>query len=262
MKTVISLGAGVQSSTMALMAKHGEISPMPDCAVFADTQGEPKAVYAWLDWLEKQLPFPIHRVTRGSLETEMLRVRTSKKTGMTYEKHSIPAFIQHPVRGPGILGRHCTLDFKIIPIQRFVRKWKKQGISMWIGISLDEVRRMKDSREPWIKHSWPLIDKRMTRQDCLGWMAKNNYPTPPRSACVFCPYHNNREWNNLKVNYPEEFAHAVSVEKRLQTTISQIPRIEGVPFLHNTHVPLELVDFKQEKEPDLFDNECEGICGV
>jgi len=28
--TVISLGAGVQSSTMALMAAAGEITPMPD----------------------------------------------------------------------------------------------------------------------------------------------------------------------------------------------------------------------------------------
>ena len=49
---IISLGAGVQSSTMALMAKHGEIKPMPDCAIFADTQAEPKKVYDWLDWLE------------------------------------------------------------------------------------------------------------------------------------------------------------------------------------------------------------------
>ena len=37
MLRVISLGAGVQSTTMALMAAHGEIGPMPDCAIFADT---------------------------------------------------------------------------------------------------------------------------------------------------------------------------------------------------------------------------------
>lgn len=41
----LSLGAGVQSTTMALMAAHGEIQPMPDCAIFADTGWEPKAVY-------------------------------------------------------------------------------------------------------------------------------------------------------------------------------------------------------------------------
>jgi 3'-phosphoadenosine 5'-phosphosulfate sulfotransferase (PAPS reductase)/FAD synthetase len=66
MLNILSLGAGVQSSTMALMAAHGEL-PMPDCAIFADTQWEPKAIYKHLDWLEKQLPFPVHRVTAGSL---------------------------------------------------------------------------------------------------------------------------------------------------------------------------------------------------
>ena len=66
-KNIISLGAGVQSSTMALMAAQGEIKPMPDAAIFVDTQWEPAYVYKWLDWLETQLPFPVHRPTAGDL---------------------------------------------------------------------------------------------------------------------------------------------------------------------------------------------------
>jgi hypothetical protein len=69
---VISLGAGVQSTTMALMAARGEIGPMPVCAIFADTRAEPKGVYAHLDWLERQLPFPVHRVSAGNLRDEIL----------------------------------------------------------------------------------------------------------------------------------------------------------------------------------------------
>ena len=38
---VLSLGAGVQSSTLAFMYDLGEIGPMPDFAVFADTMAEP-----------------------------------------------------------------------------------------------------------------------------------------------------------------------------------------------------------------------------
>ena len=72
MKHIISLGAGVQSSTMALMAAHGEITPMPDCAIFADTQWEPRGVYQWLSWLETQLPFPVHRVTAGSVRDAVI----------------------------------------------------------------------------------------------------------------------------------------------------------------------------------------------
>ena len=50
---VISLGAGVQSTALALIAAHGEIGPMPDCAIFADTQWEPQIIYDHLNWLEK-----------------------------------------------------------------------------------------------------------------------------------------------------------------------------------------------------------------
>ena len=50
---VLSLGAGVQSSTLALMIEKGEI-PMVEAAIFADTGGEPAVVYKWLDWLSAE----------------------------------------------------------------------------------------------------------------------------------------------------------------------------------------------------------------
>ena len=43
MLRILSLGAGVQSSTLALMVANGEIDPV-DCAIFADTQSESKAM--------------------------------------------------------------------------------------------------------------------------------------------------------------------------------------------------------------------------
>src|SRR5688500_14335302 len=90
---IISLGAGVQSSTMALMAAAGEIEPMPVAAIFADTQAEPASVYRWLDWLEANLPFPVHRVTKGSLEAKSLRMKVSKK-GSRYSVTDIPFFVK------------------------------------------------------------------------------------------------------------------------------------------------------------------------
>jgi len=265
--TLLSLGAGVQSSTLALMAVHGEITPMPVAAIFADTQCEPAAVYTWLDWLEKQLPFPVYRVTAGSLKDAMLKVRRSKKSGLTYEKHSIPAYIAHPTRGNGILGRHCTLDFKITPIVRYLRQYKKRGVSQWIGISLDECDRMKPNREKWISNRWPLIEKNMTRQDCLDWMKAHKYPMPPRSACTFCPYHNDYEWNKMKTEDSASWQEALDTERLLQETIQQIPRIEGTPYLHASRVPLETVVLKPRAQKryiqtNLFRNECEGMCGV
>lgn len=258
MKHIISLGAGVQSSTMALMAAKGELTPMPDCAIFADTQAEPKKVYEWLDWLEKQLPYPVYRVTGGSL-TEKSLVLHKAKAGHHYLKHAIPAYTLSPDGSKGLRGRHCTLDFKIIPIKRKARELSKGGkVTMWLGISVDEVIRMKPSRVKYIEHIWPLIDKRMNRHDCLNWMKKNGYPMPPRSACIYCPFHNKDEWKALT---KEEMAEAIDYEKRMQAQYAKVEKINTVPYLHNSMKPLSEVDF-DTTEPDLFSNECEGMCGV
>ena len=53
--TVISLGGGVQSSIMALMASEGAFDATPDCATFADTHWEPPSVYEHLEWLKGRL---------------------------------------------------------------------------------------------------------------------------------------------------------------------------------------------------------------
>jgi 3'-phosphoadenosine 5'-phosphosulfate sulfotransferase (PAPS reductase)/FAD synthetase len=87
---VINLGAGVQSSTMALMAAHHEIEPMPDFAVFADTGDEPTEVYRWLEKLEKMLPFPVYRVSKGILSADSLKIHR-REDGSEYIRRLIPA---------------------------------------------------------------------------------------------------------------------------------------------------------------------------
>ena len=262
---IISLGAGVQSSTMALMAAKGELTPMPVAAIFADTGDEPASVYKWLDWLETQLPFPTYRVKHGEEPLSVIasRVRLSK-AGNNYTKGAIPAFTANPDgKSTGLMMRQCTSDFKIIPIQRKIRELsKKQPVTQWIGIAFDEVIRMKPSRIKYITNRWPLVEKKMTRQSCLAWMAKNGYPIPPRSACVFCPYHRDSEWQRLKVQEPEEFLKAVEFEKSLQGAMAQVPTFRGKVFLHRSLKPISEVVFVDKSQPELFNNECEGMCGV
>jgi hypothetical protein len=257
---VLSLGAGVQSSALALMAAKGEFEQIPDCAVFADTQSEPDSVYKWLDWLQDQLPFPIHRVTKGNLHDDSLKVFTAK-SGNNYMIGAIPAYIVNDKGQRGLMMRQCTSVYKIQPIYSFVKKkYKKTKINMWLGISLDEVQRMKPSRDKRITNVYPLIDKGMTRLSCLNWMEYNKYPKPPRSSCIFCPYHNDNEWKKLKDEEPEQFQKAVEYEKKLQNQTRSI--LEGMPFLHNSLKPLDEVDFNSGKRIDLFNNECEGMCGI
>lgn len=269
---IISLGAGVQSSTMALMAAAGEIGPMPTAAIFADTQAEPASVYTWLDWLEKQLPFPVIRVTAGSLTDRALEMRTTKD-GRKFSKTDIPMFTRNHDGTTGkIMNRSCTADYKIRPIIREVRRLasikrgqKSIGVIQWIGISLDEVQRMKPSREKWCEHRWPLIDLRMKRHDCLRWMEANGFPMPPRSSCIYCPYHSNNEWRRLRDQEPNEWQKAVEFERQLQATKAASGNFKTTPFLHRSCVPLDQVDLSTDSERgqgELWGNECEGMCGV
>lgn len=261
---IISLGAGVQSSTMALMAAVAEIAPMPMAAIFADTQDEPKSVYVWLDWLEKQLPFPIHRVSIGALSEMATRLRVSKKTGNTYTKPGLPVFFNG--NNVGIGSRQCTLTAKIEPINKKLRELRgKSNVVQWIGISRDEIWRMKPSRNKWCKNIWPLVDRGITRRDCIAWMKKRGYPTPPRSACVYCPYHSDAEWRRIKNDEPLEFERAALFEERLKSAYLSVAACQSSPFLHRSCVPLRNVDLSTEEERgqiNMFNSECEGMCGV
>lgn len=278
MKRYLSLGAGVQSSTLALMMAKGEIEPV-DAAIFADTQNEPVSVMEWLDWLEAEIarsphPYPVYRVTKGDLAHREITIRTSQKSGKQYIQGGIPAFVLSPTGKIGLLGRKCTTDFKIQPIYVKVRELlgikraprEKQILAkMAIGISLDEVHRMKPNTFSYVESYWPLIDLGMTRDDCFEWMAKHGYPMPPRSACVFCPFHSDVEWVRLRDEEPHEFARAVEFERKVHAAYKQQNALDGTPYLHSSCVPLDQVKFKQDTANavvDHFGNECEGLCGV
>tara|TARA_R110000824_G_scaffold157544_4_gene330995 strand:- start:321 stop:1100 length:780 start_codon:yes stop_codon:yes gene_type:complete len=259
MLEVISLGAGVQSSVMALMAASGEIKPMPDCAIFADTQFEPEPVYAHLDWLETQLPFPVHRVSQGSLKEAALEGGDGD--------------FLIPFHSMGGMGRRtCTRHYKIDPLIKEVRRllglsYKQRGpkeiaVRQWMGISTDEASRMKPSPKHYIEYVWPLIDAGMSRQDCQKWFARH-YPLRPlvKSACVACPFHNDRQWREMKLNDTRSFAEAVLFDKEIR-----INKTSGnKQFVHRSCKPLDEVDFRNLEDLgqiNMFNEECEGMCGV
>lgn len=261
---ILNLGAGVQSSVIALMAEHGEIEK-PDCAIFADTGWEPNHVYEWLDWLEDKLSFPVYRVSHGNLREDLERYTKGERCA------SVPFFTETNQPGrEGRLRRNCTRDYKIDPIKRKIRgllglkkgQRVKAKIVQWIGISMDEINRMKPAQEPWVETRWPLIEKGMTRNDCLFWMTKNNLPLPKKSSCIGCPYHNDATWRDMKMNHPEEWEDAIKVDQMIRNGVRGTKQ---KLFLHRSLIPLEDIDFRNLEDMgqlNMFDEECEGICGV
>ncbi len=264
---VISLGAGVQSSVMALMGARGAFGPIPDAAIFADTQWEPAAVYAHLAWLETELPFPVFRVTAGSLHENLLSHVNS--TGQRFV--SVPAYIRNGDGSQGIQRRQCTREHKIDPIQRKVRELlgltpgqrnpDARFAEQWIGISLDELQRVRDTDTSYQINRWPLVGARMSRRDCVAWFAEN-YPgrTLPRSACLGCPYKSDGEWRRLRDEDPAGFENACAVDAaiRFQTGLC------GAAYLHRSLKPLREVDLStaEDNGQSSFLGECEGMCGA
>lgn len=268
---VISLGAGVQSTTMAIMAARGDIGPMPDCAIFADTGWEPVKVMKHLAWLETQLPFPVYHVQKANIRQAIVEGKNS--SGGRFA--SVPWFIRNPDGSQGLGKRQCTKEFKLEPIRKKVRDLLGVGyrqrvpkgviVEQWIGISLDEVVRMKPSWDKWSINRWPLIEANMSREDCLAYMAERQYPTPPKSACIGCPFHINSMWRDMRDNDPEDFADAVAVDKILREggETGNFYKMRGREYMHRSLVPLDQANLEDEDPRQLtFDSHCEGMCGV
>lgn len=247
------------------MIARGEL-PMVDAAIFADTQWEPRAVYEWLSWLETQLPFPVHRVTAGSLRESIINKQTS--TGRRFA--SVPWYTINPDNSLGMGRRQCTREYKLAPL--ISKKRELVGLvprqraaavlcETWIGISTDEALRMKPSHERWNVNRWPLIDQRMSRSDCLRWMERNGYPAPPKSSCIGCPYHSDTEWRAVKAD-PASWADVLEIDALIREPVRGL---RGRQFMHRSCKPLAEVDLATAEERgqvDMFNNECEGMCGV
>ena len=277
---VLNLGAGVQSSVLALMITKGDLPPV-DFAVFADTQAGPDEVYEWLAWLTPQLSFPVYVVTQGDLTEASLRPRFRQKDttrgpkGSQYTKRVIPLFgikDGEVALKTAVLSRNCTTDYKITPILRKIKELcgikrgqKECTVTQWVGISKDEMQRAKYPTDPWSQHYWPLLDEGMTRADCLHWMKENGYPEPPRSACIYCAFHDNAEWLRLKKTLPKEWAKAVKFDKDIRKAhAGEHATLSMEVFLHRTCVPLDEVDFgADDVRPEHgFNEECSGHCGL
>lgn len=280
----ISLGAGVQSTVLYLMAATGLLRPTPIAAIFADTGWEPDRVYQHLLWLESLiLPchIPIHRVTAGDLYDNVWHAHRAERSGQA-PFTDIPSYVRRQDGTIGMRRRQCTVQYKIKPIFHKVRELLQRRpytrhtrgpyAVQWIGISTDEWRRAKDATTPWIANRYPLIDLGMNRQDCAAWFARHHPGQPlAKSSCIGCPYHSDRQWLQLYREDPDAMHRAIALDQQLRTPERISAEHNGIPqFLHRTCEPLDQVlerlDRTDRHQPRLIDdndhfgNECGGYC--
>lgn len=294
MLNVLSFGAGVQSTTLLFMSADG-LLPKLDAAIFADTQWEPRAVYAHLERCKERAAKASIRIitaTAGNLRRDLLDFWYQRRSSDGKRHASIPAFVKNPDGTRGLVWRQCTSTYKIEVVERVVRRellglrdgqrWPLvPTVRQWIGISADEHHRRRKSERPAVELHYPLIDvltkrpdghlfeRGYTRQDCLDWLEERGYPRPPRSACIGCPFHSDEEWAWLKAHDPEAFADACEVDRLIRANdtnrLQERGQLHGQPFLHSSLIPLEMVAFDASRDASEgrgMANECQGMCGL
>lgn len=252
--TVLSLGAGVQSTTMILLAEHGIID-RPIEAIFADTQWEPEAVYRHLAWLRTQTSIPIHHVTGGNLRRDALEGKPEAWMPLhTFDKNG----------NKSMLKRQCTTNYKIRPIRRRIRELMKmygaKTVNQQVGISTDEPLRKKPSGVRYLHNRFPLLELGMSRNDCKQWLEDHGYPEPAKSACIGCPYHDQGYWIDLR-NDPASWQDAIDFDEQIRASNSRFA--DGM-YVHAQRIPLRLIDaIDMDIDSGIpFLGECEGMCGL
>ena len=265
---VLSLGAGVQSSALLYMMIDG-IIPKADHAIFADTGWEPAKVYEHLNYLKQLMDdagITFQQVTAGNIRQDML-------SGGRFT--TMPFHLANDNGSKGIIRRQCTSEYKINPLLKKQRelaglkpgqRHKDHLMTTVIGISYDESQRMRDPAFPWLRHDYPLVDRRITRQECIDYATKHGYRTPPRSACIGCPFKSNDEWRRLRDEQPDEWEDAVEFDTAIRNPETKVVKLlRGTAYLHQSLKPLAEADLRTNQEKgilSLFDQECEGMCGV
>ena len=99
----------------------------------------------------------------------------------------------------------------------------------------------------------------MQRSDCIQFFKDNNFPIPVKSSCVFCPYHSDSYWLEMKKENSKEWKTAIKVDGAIRDSSQR--GVRDKLYLHRSLKPLNEVYF-QENQLDMFDNECEGHCGL
>ncbi len=257
---VLSLGAGVQSSALLILAAQGKLGPKPDAAIFADTGWEPRTVYAHLDRLEAEIArpagIPVYRVSRGNIREDALNPEAPWFG-------TIPVYIKNPDGSEGMLRRQCTKGYKLAPIREKLRELlgarirddgrvlaapKGRWAEQWIGISTDERSRalddagnLKTGDVLYSRNRYPLLELGLSRDDCHTVLTDAGFGNTPKSACIGCPYHTNPHWRMIRED-PADWADAVDFDARIRKGSARAIRngtpLRGEAYLHRSRVPL------------------------
>ena len=242
---ILSFGGGVQTSALAVMWARGEIEA--DHCVMSDTAGETPETYRHVE------------IVREYLAERGRTLHVVQRAGPSLEDHTLTISTPIPIRTADAFGhRQCTNKWKIEPVKQFARAHGAKALTVILGISYDELYRVKPDRAKWVTREFPLVDLRITREDCRRIVLDAGLPDPPKSACFYCPLQGGDRWRWLAVEHPDLFERSEDMERAINE------RRTEPAFLTSRLIPLRQVRTAGAMLPgfDQTAEECEGVCFV
>lgn len=248
--TILSLGAGVQSTALALMAERGIIDK-PVAAVFADTGDEPPSIHEHLERLKGMLSFPVHTVTYGGgLGSDFL----AALGGSTKRASQPPFYVKAPDLSPEeILAVLAEPEPKW---NDFKEKWEATATNIDTGEVVDVSEAIAEDafNDAW--NAWNIRRQKAMKKYRGGMLWR---------ACT-------RDYKIMPIRrkvreiMAEHGAKHVRQQIGISTDERQREKASGVKFITNTHPLLELgwsrrdceawLDMK-ENDPEQFERACQ-----
>lgn len=236
---ILSYGGGTQSAALCVLIGQGKL-PRPERIVIADTGREATQTWEYL-----------HQIINPYMGSFGLTVEVAPHSLATVDLYAsksgkplLPMYTKD-----GKMPGFCSSEWKKAVVRRYLRGLgygPARPVTMWIGISLDEIGRAKPADVKWIDHEWPLLmPYGLNRTACKRLVIDAGLPEPPKSSCWMCPYRSDKQWKQLKEHYPDDFNQAAALEKEISQRDT-----EGGLWLTKHRRALADVAFA-DTEPDL-----------
>lgn len=248
-----SFGGGTQSIAIAVLVRQGRL-PKPDRVIIADTGFEFKKTWEYTEQHVSPMLAEIGlkiEVAPHSLSKVDLYSHKGELLIPAYDVTHTNAKGDHPK-----LPTFCSNEWKTRVIRRYLggAKANPAGVVMWLGMSIDEIGRLKHSGEDWCENYWPLcFDVKMSRGECRDLIMSYGLSEPIKSRCKMCPHQPDDEWLEVK-GEPDEWKEAVRIDNQIFAS-HQVR-------LHKSGLPLDQVELvaKKEAEDGLFEACDSGHC--
>ena len=245
---VWSCGGGIDSTAIAILIIQGKL-PRPDFAIMVDVGYEPQSTWNHVNNILKP------RLRTVGVELHILRSNEWIDTSLVDHRGwcCLPAYCKKDDIVQKLSTR-CSGNWKVKVAKKWLRKQGVEKCEQWIGMAVDEQRRAKPDVNKWIHLRWPLIEFKMTREDCIWLIGGAGWPPAPRTSCYLCPQQADKQWLRLMNEAPKDFEKACIAEQSIQL---QCPDV----FLHRFCVPLNKAIERLQQKAFTYEQQMEGVGG-